>query len=105
MTKAKNPRRMAHAAAAIPAEQRDQNSAALAKLGSLPAKPATKQAIVLELTRGEGGASLTAIVEATGWLQHTARAALSGLRKKGHAIEKFKIDGETCYAIKADVAQ
>ena len=34
------------------------------------------------------GATLTAMVEATGWLPHTTRAALTGLRKRGFAIER-----------------
>lgn len=32
-----------------------------------------------------GGASLDELAGATGWLPHTTRAALTGLRKKGHA--------------------
>ena len=34
-----------------------------------------------------------------GWLPHTTRAALTGLRKKGHAIERFRGDDETRYRI------
>ena len=30
------------------------------------------------------GATLDDLVEATGWLPHTTRAALTGLRKKGY---------------------
>jgi hypothetical protein len=44
---------------------------------------------------------LAEIVEATGWLPHSARAALTGLRKKGHAIEKGKRGEVTCYSIPA----
>jgi DNA-binding IclR family transcriptional regulator len=29
------------------------------------------------------GATLAALVEATGWLPHTTRAAMTGLRKRG----------------------
>jgi hypothetical protein len=45
------------------------------------------------------GASLGDLVAATGWLPHTTRAALTGLRKKGHVIEKTKVDGTTTYRI------
>ena len=64
-------------------------------------KPAriTKQSVMLDILGREGGASLTAIVEATYWLPHTARAALTGLRKKGHTIERFRSDDETRYRI------
>jgi len=36
------------------------------------------------------GVTLDALVEATGWLPHTARAALTGLRKRGFAIERTR---------------
>jgi hypothetical protein len=36
---------------------------------------------------------------ATGWLPHTIRAAITGLRKKGHSIQRIKRDGMTCYRI------
>ena len=65
---------------------------------SKPAR-ATKQSQLIDLLGQESGASLAAIVEATGWLPHTARAALTGLRKKGHAIERFRSDDETRYRI------
>jgi len=39
------------------------------------------------------------LVTATGWLPHTTRAALTGLRKKGHVVEKTKRDDATCYRI------
>lgn len=105
MTKAKKPRRMARPVAAISSGQVELHSAASAELSTPTAKSPTKQDLVLDLMRGEGGASLTAIVEVTGWLPHTARAALTGLRKKGHVIEKSKVDGETRYAITAGLAQ
>jgi len=45
------------------------------------------------LTKTEG-ASLDAIVAATGWLPHTTRAALTGLRRRGFAIERERQEGE-----------
>jgi Protein of unknown function (DUF3489) len=70
-----------------------------------PVQRVSKQDLILYMMRGEGGTSLPAMVAATGWLPHTARAALTGLRKKGHTIEKAKVDGETRYSIKAGTAQ
>ena len=70
-----------------------------------PVKRPTKQSLVLGLLHGDGGVALTGIVEATGWLPHTARAALTGLRKKGHAIVRSRIEGVTRYAIMASTAQ
>ncbi len=54
---------------------------------------------VLNLMRRTEGATLGDIVEATGWLPHSARAALTGLRKEGHVLEKTKRDETTCYRI------
>ncbi len=62
-----------------------------------------KQSLILGLLYRDGGASLAVIAEATGWLPHTTRAALTGLRKKGHAIVRGKVDGVTHYAIAAGV--
>jgi hypothetical protein len=70
--------------------------------GSAPPAPrTTKSAAVLELLRREQGATLPDLIAATGWLPHTTRAALTGLRKKGHAIAKTKRDGVTYYKIDA----
>jgi predicted ArsR family transcriptional regulator len=59
----------------------------------------TKTATIIMLLQREGGATLGDLVAATGWLPHTTRAALTGLRKKGHAISKTKPDGVTTYSI------
>lgn len=61
----------------------------------------SKISLVLDLLQREEGASLAELVELTGWLPHTTRAALTGLRKKGHAIGKDRHDGETRYAIRS----
>ena len=37
------------------------------------------------------------MIAATGWLPHTTRAALTGLRKKGYAIDSDKVDGIRTY--------
>ncbi|WP_260599984.1 DUF3489 domain-containing protein [Sphingomonas endolithica] len=59
----------------------------------------SKSAAVIALLQREQGAILIEMVEATGWLPHTTRAALTGLRKKGHAIAKGKRGDVTCYTI------
>ena len=48
----------------------------------------TKIATVTELLRRQNGATLDELVEATGWQKHTVRASLTGLKKKGHEIER-----------------
>ena len=66
---------------------------------SAEVKPQTKQALLLEMLKREEGATLAQLVEATSWLPHTTRAALTGLRKKGHAITASKVDGASVYRI------
>ena len=53
----------------------------------------SKRALILALLSREHGASVQALMTATGWLPHTTRAALSGLRKGGLTIER-STDGE-----------
>jgi len=48
------------------------------------------------LVRDEG-ATLDQMIDATGWLPHTTRAALTGLRKAGYAIDSDKLDGVRTY--------
>lgn len=63
----------------------------------------SKIAKVVALLARPGGATLAEMVAATGWLPHTTRAALTGLKKKGHAITKDKRGEVTCYHLgKAD---
>ncbi len=64
------------------------------------AKPReTKIGKVIALLDRKDGATLDEMVEATGWLPHTTRAALTGLKRKGHTIERDKRDDKACYRI------
>jgi hypothetical protein len=63
------------------------------------AAPSTKSALVLDLLKRGEGATLQELGEATGWLPHTTRAALTGVRKKGHVVGKGKRGEVTCYRI------
>lgn len=66
-----------------------------------PQQPRQTKASVFEalLTR-EGGSSLEALCEATGWQTHTCRAFLTGLRKKGReVIRASDKDGKSIYLI------
>ena len=64
-----------------------------------PTRTSSKQQRVIDMLSRDGGATLAEIVEATGWLKHSASAVLTGLRKKGHAITRDKRGEETCYYI------
>lgn len=54
---------------------------------------------VIALLKNEQGATLDQIVAATNWQPHSARAVLTGLKKKGHAITREKVDGVSSYRI------
>ena len=53
----------------------------------------TKTARVIELLKRDQGARLDELIAATGWLPHTARAALTGLRHRGYDVRLER--GET----------
>jgi hypothetical protein len=63
--------------------------------------PEGKKDRVIALLRRDGGATLTEITDETRWLPHSARAVLTGLRKKGYKIEKARADGVTRWSIVA----
>lgn len=60
----------------------------------------SKLALVIGMLGDAGGATIDAIVAATGWLPHTTRAALTGLRKRGYRIEReCPEEGKALYRI------
>ena len=63
------------------------------------AQPGGKIAAVLALLQRPDGATVAELIEATSWLPHTTRAALTGLKKKGHTVERFKRADTTCYRV------
>lgn len=68
---------------------------------TVPEQPRqTKASVVEALLTREGGSSLEALCEATGWQTHTCRAFLTGLRKKGReVIRASDKDGKSIYLI------
>ncbi len=60
----------------------------------------TKRALVIALLSREQGASIDDLTTATGWLPHTTRAALTGLRQSGYAITRTRAeDNRTIYRL------
>lgn len=53
----------------------------------------TKQAQLVGMLSKTQGVTLDEMTAATGWLPHTTRAALTGLRKRGLTIERAPIAG------------
>jgi len=64
----------------------------------------SKQDQLVALLSKPHGARLSVISERLGWQAHTVRAAISGLRKRGHDLVSSKSTktGEMVYAIKAN---
>lgn len=101
------PRKMARAPKApLTAPQSPIDDAAKQDNATSPlsAKPQTKIALILELLQCPTGAGLSDLVAATGWLPHTTRAALTGLRKKGHFLISEKVEGVRRYRVEGPAA-
>ena len=64
-----------------------------------PTPVSTKVSHLVTLLQRDGGASIAELATTLGWLPHTTRAALTGLRKKGRDIIKWRAGDETRYSI------
>ena len=80
-----------------PAEDTETDAAAATKPAHKERKPreGTKQALLIEMLRAEGGATIEEIVATTGWQSHTVRGAIAGALKKklGLDVRSEKIAG------------
>ena len=82
-----------------------QASASTDKVASAQSERSTprqgsKLSIVIDLLARKKGAGIEELASATGWLPHTTRAALTGLRKRGYAIERERSEkGGSVYRI------
>jgi hypothetical protein len=86
------------AGAAKPSDSASKATKGAASAGESPTpKPPSKQQLVANLLLRDEGATLSAMIAATGWLPHTTRAALTGLKKKGYSINSDKVDGVRTY--------
>ena len=61
------------------------------------AKTPSKQERLAAMLLRDEGATLDQMIAATGWLPHTTRAAMTGLRKKGYVLESDKANGVRTY--------
>ena len=65
---------------------------------ALNAKPGSKQAILVERLCRPSGAGVADLVKTLGWLPHTVRAAVTGVRKKGFIVTCTKnAQGQSVY--------
>ena len=89
------PRRNRAPACATVAEQKTPGTSVSSPPNRTP--QVCKQDQLAALLLRDEGATLDQMISAMGWLPHTTRAALTGLRKKGYAIDSDKVDGVRTY--------
>ena len=67
-----------------------------------PKLPATKAEMVIALLKDPSGATLQAIMTATGWQSHSVRGFISGqlINKRKLRVRSFERDGERVYKIR-----
>jgi hypothetical protein len=81
---------------------RDKTAGDDAYSSSAQIRAGSKQAKIIELMKRAKGATLDEMIEATDWLPHTTRAALTGLRKRGFSLERIKDEAKgSVYRIKS----
>jgi hypothetical protein len=88
---------------AMPARKKAQTAKRPSSKQPKTSLPETKTAVIIELLKQSSGASLKALMSATGWQSHSVRGFISGHLSKrlGFRVKSFRRDGERCYAIRA----
>lgn len=59
-----------------------------------PPRAHSKAERVLQLLQREAGATMAQVMEATGWQEHSVRAAITCMKKRGYQIVRRR-DGKT----------
>ena len=86
------------------ARTRGKGSPKSANTFSLSKRGGTKQGAVLTLLTRPEGTTITAIMKATGWQQHSVRGFFAGVARKklGLTLISEKVDGKRTYRVVAE---
>jgi Protein of unknown function (DUF3489) len=74
---------------------------AMSKAKRPNSEPGSKQASVIAMLKSPSGATIAAMMKATGWQQHSVRGFLAGVVRKRLKLKlgSKKVDGERVYRI------
>jgi predicted ArsR family transcriptional regulator len=69
-----------------------------------PSPTPSKRDQLIALLKREGGTTLDEMTALTGWLPHTVRASITGLKKSGLIVTREKLDNISRYRIAGGAA-
>jgi len=97
---AKSPKRRSVALLAKPVPSAN-SSEEIAQVSGRSADPGSKQDRVIAMLQSPAGATIAAMMDATGWQQHSVRGFLAGVVRKRLklTLSSKKVDGNRVYQI------